>query len=309
MSVEELDDEVDTLKALYGVQPPTEPAALDAFRRDAAKAYAVALILERAAQDGGIVIADKSAQDVFDRYVSDQLGEGADARRQLVEALGNAGTSERAVLVEVKRQLAVGQLLEQVTRDVSVSDDDVASAFDERRAEIDTPELRHLANMVLPDERAADDAAARVRAGEPFAEVARQVSNDAATRDQGGDLGTVPAAPLEDAYAAAAFAATPNDVFGPVQGLHGWNVGTVLEVTPPAPAVYEQVLEPLRAQLELERSTQAWREWLAARISDAAVQYADAYRPADPDAPPATGPAAQDPAPAAPVPPGTSPPR
>lgn len=286
---EELEHEVDTLRALYGVQPPTEPAALDAFRRDAAKAYAVALILEGAARDSGIVIADKSAQDALNRFVADQLGEGAEARRQFVAALGNAGTSEQAVLEEIKRQLAVGQLLEQVTGDVAVSDEEVDRAFEQRRAQLGTPERRHLTNIVVSTEQAAQEAAARIRGGEPFGEVARAVSIDGSTREAGGDLGVVAAAPLEDGYAEVAFAAAPGEVFGPVRTRHGWNVGTVLAVVPPVPAELERVRETLRAQLELEESTRLWRDWLAARIRDADVEYAESYRPADPDAPPSAG--------------------
>lgn len=286
VTVDELDRQVDTLRALYGVQPPADPAATDGFRRDAAKSYAVAIVLDDAALDQGVQIADKAARDVLDRFVAGQLGEGPDARRRFVEALGNAGTTEQAVLDEVKRQMSVAQLMDRVTTDVSVSDEDVQREFDARRDQLATPEKRHLANIVVPDRQAADQAAARVRAGEPFAAVAQSVSLDQSTRDKGGDLGDVARSQLEQGYGDAAFGTAQGGVFGPVQTQHGWNVGTVLRVTASVPAQLDAIRDRFRASLEVERSTAQWRDWISQRITDADVDYADDYRPADPEAAP-----------------------
>ncbi|TCK26276.1 peptidyl-prolyl cis-trans isomerase [Pseudonocardia endophytica] len=303
VTTDELDRQVDTLRALYGVNPPTEPDQLDAFRRDAAKSYAVAIVLDDAARDEGVVAADKAVNDTLSRFIAQQLGEGPQAREKFIEALGNSGTSEQAVLGEVKRQMTVAQLMDKVTGPITVSDDEVKKAFDERHDQLGTPEKRRLSNIVVADRAAADQVVARIRGGEPFADVARSVSQDQSTRDKGGDLGQVAAAQLEPAYGQAAFAAAPGTVFGPVQTQHGWNVGVGGATTPPVPATFEAIKEPLRATLELEKSTEAWRNWIATRITDADVEYADNYRPADPDAPPGVA----DPAPAGPAPQGGAP--
>ncbi len=299
VTTDELDRQVDTLRALYGVTPPTEPAELDAFRRDAAKSYAVAIVLDDAAVEEGVVVADKAANDSLSRFVAQQLGEGPRARQQFVEALGNSGTSEQAVLDEVKRQMTVSQLMDKVTGSITVTDDEVQQAFDERHDQLGTPEKRQLSNIVVADRAAAEQAAGRIRGGEPFAEVARAVSQDQSTRDKGGDLGQVAAAQLEPAYGQAAFAAGPGSVFGPVQTQHGWNVGQVGQTTAPVPATFEGIKDALKAKLELEKATTAWRDWIAARIANADVEYADEYRPADPDAPPGVVEPAPAPAPGA----------
>lgn len=286
VTADELDRQVDTLRALYGVQPPADPTAADGFRRDSAKSYAVAIILDNAARDQGVQVADKAARDMLDRFVAGQLGEGPDARRQFVDALGIAGTTEQAVLDEVKRQMAVGQLMDRVTTDVTVTDQDVAREFEARRDQLATPEKRHLANIVVPDQATADQAAARIRAGEPFAAVAQSVSLDQSTRDKGGDLGDVARAQLEQGYGDAAFGAAQGGVFGPVQTQHGWNVGTVLAVTASVPAQLDAIRDPFRQRLEVEKATNQWRDWISGQIKAADVDYADDYRPADPDAAP-----------------------
>jgi len=291
-TVEQLQDRIQTLKALYGVQAPDpqDSGRSDAFRRDTAKAVAVGMVLDGAARERGIVIADKAARDVLTRFISQQIGEGPDARSKFVQALGTTGTSEDAVLDEIKRQLAVSQLFDSVTKGSSVGDAEVADAFAKRKAQLDTPERRQVANIVVRTKEDADRALADLTAGTPFETLVAQRSLDGATRDKGGDLGQVTAAQLEDGYAKAAFAVPSGGLFGPVQTAHGWNVGRVRQVLPPQPAVFDQIKDQLKQQLVLEKALATWREWLGTQLAGANVRYADVYRPADPTAPPQQAP-------------------
>ncbi|GAB3385593.1 peptidyl-prolyl cis-trans isomerase [Amycolatopsis echigonensis] len=291
VSTSELDSEVDTLHALYGVQVPTDQGQLGNFRKDAAKAYAVSLILDHAAADNGIVIADKTARDTLSKFVAEKLGNGPDAYNKFVAALGEQGTTEQAVVDELKRRLALAQLFDKLTADVpAVSDQDVTTAFEQRKATLGTPEKRAVSNIVVQSQADANKVVTALRGGTPFAEEAKQVSLDGSTRDKGGDLGTVSKDQLDAGYGDAAFKAKPGEVFGPVQNQYGWNVGLVGQVTAATPADFAQAKEPLRQQLLTERALDKWRTWLGGQIRAAGVRYADDYRPADPDAAPGNAP-------------------
>jgi peptidyl-prolyl cis-trans isomerase C len=272
---------VKLLGALYGVRPPTDPAQLDRFRRDSAKAVAVSDVLDDAARAKGIVIADKTANDQLTHVVETSSPEGRDA---FVAKLAAVGVSQQELLDEVKRQLADAQLFDQVTRDVpGPTDLDVAQAYQQRRAEMAVPEKRHLRNIVLDSPDRANQVRAQLASGTDFAVLAGQASLDDSTKAKGGDLGTVTRAELEQPYGDAAFAVGPNTVFGPVQTRHGWNVGQVLEVTPAVPLLLDQVHDQLRDSMRGQRREDAWNGWLGAELRSSHVRYADAYRPADPD--------------------------
>jgi peptidyl-prolyl cis-trans isomerase C len=284
VTIAQVDERVDMLRALYGVQPPREEAELARFRRDSAKAVAVSLVLDDAAQARDIVIADKTARDVLTRFVERQFPTGG--RAEFVQALGTVGTSETDVLAEIRRQLAVSRLFDEVTGPVEVSDADVTAAFAKRRDELGTPERRRLRNIVVASRGDADRILGQLRGDVDFAGLARQHSLDASTRTKGGDLGLVSAAELEAAYARPAFAVRQGGAFGPVETPSGWNVGRVEEIVPARPATFTAVAPQLREQVQTERAVEAWRGWLAAEIKRADIRYADAYRPADPDAAP-----------------------
>jgi peptidyl-prolyl cis-trans isomerase C len=297
VTVDELDQRLVALRALYGVEAPDDPAAADGFRRDLARSVVLSDILDREAADRAIVVADKQVTDTRDRYIEEQFGAGG--REAYVQALANVGTSDAAVLDEIRRQLTVGRLMEAVVGRIEISDDELRAAYEERQGRLGTPERRTLRNIVVETEQEARLVVDELRAGTPFEQVAAARSRDASTRESGGLLGELGRAELEGPVGEAAFAVAPGELYGPVQGQFGWNVGRVDAVTPFVPAGFDQVAEGLRQALEVERGIAVWRDWIADRLRDADVDYAEEYRPADPDAPPPFG-APAAPAPAAP---------
>jgi peptidyl-prolyl cis-trans isomerase C len=284
VTITELNDDVQTDRALFGVQPPTEGPRLDQFRRDFAKASAVSMVIDKAATYRHITIADRQVSDMLARYIAQYYGEGPEGHDRYVQALANQGTSETKVLAELKRQMALQQLINQVTAGVTVSDQDLRQAFDVRRDQLATPERREIHNIVLGSKADADQLVAQLSQGGNFELLAGQRSLDGSTKDKGGDLGLVGARDLEKPYADVAFGAPVGAVFGPVQTQYGWNVGKSVQSQPPAPAVFDQIKDQLRQTLISERASAEWTSYLGGLIKDAGVRYADAYRPANPDA-------------------------
>lgn len=290
VTVPELDDRVQTLRALYGVQPPVEdPPKMDAFRRDAAKAVAVTMVLEDRATEMGVGVADAKVRQTLDQYITQQLGPGPAARDDFVEVLGNVGTSEDKVLNEIRQQMTVGELFNKVTEGVTTNDDDLRAAFPRYADRLGKPETRRLQNIVVTNKQAADKVAGELRGGADFAAVAKGNSIDNATRDAGGAMGTVSADQLQPEYANVAFKTPTGQIFGPVQNQFGWNVGRVGAITPGTPANFDQVKDKLRQLVDFDRRLEVWGQWMNDSLADGDVRYADDYRPADPDSAPTGG--------------------
>ena len=111
----------------------------------------------------------------------------------------------------------------------------VRKAVDERRSQLDTPErvrARHILVSLPPgaDEAAKataraklDAARKRIEAGEDFAAVAKETSEDPGSRDSGGDLGFFARGAMVSEFETAAFALEPGALSEPVEspfGLH-----------------------------------------------------------------------------------------
>ncbi len=285
VSAAEYSRRIELLRALYDVRPPTEEAKLTAFRGDAAKGMAVAVLVAHDVAKRNLQTADKTVRDGLDRFIAQRYPEGG--RNQFVQALGNSGLSEDDVLGEFRRLLETRSLFQAVTADVKVSEEDVTKAFGERKDQLAVPERRHLRHLVLKTEAEAKQALARINGPETFEAVAKDISLDTSTKDQGGDLGTVSQAQLDPAFGTAAFEAGKGKTFGPVQTKNGWHVGLVEDVTAGHPVTLAEVHDALRDSLVAELRLTKWRSFLAGRIKDADACYAKGNQPADPKAAPA----------------------
>jgi peptidyl-prolyl cis-trans isomerase C len=284
VSTDDVDQRIEALQALYGVEVPDDKDGEDTFRRDAAKSMAVQIMLEAEAEERGIAVAEKDVSDTLQLLIDQRYPQGG--KVAFIDALGEMGATEDQVRAEIRSQILVSRLFDEVVGDVTVGDDELRSDFEERRDELGTPVRRVLRNIVVADRATATQVLRQLRSGTPFETAASSYSLDEATRDDGGLLGEVAATDLEGKYADAAFSADTGELFGPVRTQHGWNVGQVDRVVESVPATFARVRTALRQTLVAEKSLETWREWLADVIADHDVTYADRYRPDDPDAVP-----------------------
>ncbi len=79
----------------------------------------------------------------------------------------------------------------------------------------------------------AEDILKRVRAGEDFARLAAEFSDDPATRDNGGDVGVFRHGQMREGFERAAFTMRPGDITGPVHTEVGYHVMECTEYQPP----------------------------------------------------------------------------
>jgi peptidyl-prolyl cis-trans isomerase C len=275
---------IELLKALYDLSPPTDPAMLAAFKGEAAKGMAQGVLVAHDVAKRNLQAADQAVRDGLDRFIAQRYPQGG--RTQFVQALGSSGVSEDDVLAEFRRLIETRALFQAVTADVKVSEDQITKAFGERKDQLAVPERRHLRHLVVATEDEAKKALARINGRETFETVAKDVSLDASTKAQGGDLGTVSRAQLDPAFGAAAFAAAKGATFGPVMTKNGWHIGLVEDVTPGHAVTLAEVHDSLRDTLVAEARLTQWRNYLAGRIRTASACYAKGNRPADPKAPP-----------------------
>lgn len=112
---------------------------------------------------------------------------------------------------------------------------------------------RHILILFEDDEDAAQEQAraltARVRAGEPFEDLARQYSKDGGTSAQGGDLGLVMQSQMPGELGDAIFSMLEGDIEGPVKTDFGFHVVRLDEVLERGPMPLAQVRYELENEL------------------------------------------------------------
>jgi parvulin-like peptidyl-prolyl isomerase len=103
------------------------------------------------------------------------------------------------------------------------------------------PQVR-AAHILLPTREAAESARARVTdGGEDFATVARELSTDESTAENGGELGWFTREEMVAPFAEAVFAMEPGSISEPVETEFGWHVIQVEERDPDRPLTDSQI--------------------------------------------------------------------
>jgi peptidyl-prolyl cis-trans isomerase D len=142
----------------------------------------------------------------------------------------------------------------------------------------DTKVMVHAAHILVDTEEEAQAALDRIEAGEPFAEVAADVSIDTSNAYKGGDLGWFGPGQMVEPFENAAFALEPGEVSEPIQTDFGWHIIKV----------YDRKEVPLTdAELAQARSD-AFAEMVSQWREESDVVIEDRWQSAMPELPSAT---------------------
>lgn len=156
--------------------------------------------------------------------------------------------------------------LEKVRAATNVSPEEARAYYDANPAEFDQPEqvqARHILLQVNDDRSAQEaqsqleDVKRRVLAGEDFAAIAAEISEDPGSKERGGDLGSFGRGAMVEAFETAAFSTAPGQMTGPVQTDFGYHLIQVLGRTEGGPRPFETVEAEISQRLVLERSNEA----------------------------------------------------
>ncbi|MCS7235739.1 MAG: peptidylprolyl isomerase [Armatimonadota bacterium] len=212
------------------------------------------LILQEARRTG------KLASDLEVEERLRQIAQAFPSTQEFERALQQQGISRAELRERVRFELTVRRLLGEV-KVPAVSEQEARSYFEAHRAGFDEPERVRVRHILLRTEAEARVVVARLRAGEPFDRLARELSQDPGSRDRGGDLGLVAPGQTVPEFERAAFSLRPGQTSDPVQTSFGYHVIQVTERLPAKKATWDtaraQVVELLRENKRRE-AFEAW---------------------------------------------------
>lgn len=106
-------------------------------------------------------------------------------------------------------------------KNLKFTDKELKEYYDKSKDAIDNVEAKHI---LTKDEETANKAIKRLKAGEDFAKVAKELSTDTAANSQGGDLGKVTKQGFDPNFVEAAFKLKEKEISKPVKTQFGYHV-------------------------------------------------------------------------------------
>ncbi|HTO86445.1 MAG TPA: peptidyl-prolyl cis-trans isomerase [Thermoanaerobaculia bacterium] len=167
----------------------------------------------------------------------------------------------------------------KVRAKVAPTDAELRAEYEQRREGLKVPEQVVAAHILIKSDSTkgaeadaaarakAEKLAARARAGEDFAKLARESSEDTANKDSGGQLPPFSRGQMVPEFEQAAFALSPGQIAGPVKTQFGYHVIKLVSKNPEHLQSFEEARGALAADLT-QRKAAAEVSRLARELSE-----------------------------------------
>jgi foldase protein PrsA len=224
--------------------------------------------------------------------------------------LKTSGQTEKDLQFRVRLDVISNKIRQQVTqKSTNVSDQEIKDYYDKNQQQFSQPERRDLEIILTKKQADALKAKSRVESGEKWSKVAKDLSDDPASKQQGGKLLGVTKGQQDPKLDGAVFAAVEKKIAGPIKTDAGFYVFRVTKVTKStkqglaqSQQGIKQLLVSQKQQKDLDNFSKSFRNDWRAR-TDCAKDYTIADcrngREPAPAAAPTTAPGQKKPIPGA----------
>jgi peptidyl-prolyl cis-trans isomerase C len=214
---------------------------------------------------------------------------GDDALNRQLKAVGTTQDELRSKMIEESTAQAV------LEREISikVTDGDVQKFYDDNPAKFEQPEMVRASHILLntrdadgkdlPDDKKlakhkdAEVLLKRARAGEDFAKLAKENSDDTASRDRGGEY-QFPRGQMAPEFEAAAFSMKTNEISDIVTTQFGYHIIKLSEKIPAKKVELAKVAPNVKdylAQEQMRKRQQEVQDYMNRLKKDAGVEILD----------------------------------
>jgi parvulin-like peptidyl-prolyl isomerase len=243
--------------------PKKGTAEYDQLAQQVMQFLVSALWIDGEAADRDITATDQEVKKQF-KSTKDQSFPTEKAYKKF---LRQSGQSEQDILYRVRLDVLSNKIRSQVTRDTTnVDDGAIEDYYKQNEAQFSQPERRDLRMVLADKEDKAKQAVQRINAGESFSKVAKALSKDPATKNQGGRLLGITKGQQETDFDKALFQVPKGKLTGPIKTPQGFYVFEVTKITPATKQSLEQSKEGIRQllisqkqQQELDKFTTGFR--------------------------------------------------
>ncbi|MCC5795387.1 MAG: SurA N-terminal domain-containing protein [Chromatiales bacterium] len=178
--------------------------------------------------------------------------------------------------------------LAELAASIEVDEEDLRAAYEQQRSRFMSAEERRARHILFAiDSRTdaatararAEEAAARLAAGEDFAALARELSDDPGSAAVGGDLGFAARGVFVGAFEDTLFALEDGQTSDPVQTEFGWHIIRLEETRGEAGLSFAEARDELLEELQLRLAEDTYFR-LADAIDDLALENPGTLEPA-----------------------------
>ena len=258
--------------------PPPKPGSrqYDAVKQQVMQFLVSAKWIEGEAKERGVSATPAEV----DRQFEETKDQSFPSEKAYERFLKTSGQTEEDLKFRVRLDVMSNKIRQQVTEaSQNVSDSEIQKYYDDNSQQFSQPERRDLEVVLSKKQEDVLEAKRRIEGGERWSKVAKELSDDPASKEQGGKLVGVTKGQQDPKLDAAVFAAVEKKVAGPIKTDAGYYVFRVTKVTEASKQSLkqssqgiQQLLVSQKQQKELDQFSKNFRNDWRAR-TDCAKDY------------------------------------
>jgi len=174
---------------------------------------------------------------------------------------------------DIKRQLMINKVLEEIKSQVSISDEDLLEYYNENKESLLEPEQIHARHILVETEEEANNLLLQLKEGlTDFSELAKEKSIGPSA-PSGGDLGFFTRGQMVKEFEDAAFSLEPGEISDVVQTQFGYHIIKCEEKKEEYSPTFEEAKERISNTLIYQRENEAISALISKLREEAVIVY------------------------------------
>ena len=240
------------------------------------------------AREHGITVSEsdvnKQIETLKDQVYQQAKSQGMNVSREEAfnQALHQAGLTMDQLRAQVRDQLPVQKVQQQVTGNTQASQEEVQKYYEQNKAsQFTTPEQRCVRHILFTkDQKAkAEEVKKQLQNGADFAQLAKQYSQDPGSAEKGGSLGCLGKGDTVPSFDQAIFSAKKGEIVGPIETQFGYHIIQVTDIQQQSTQPLSEVEGQIREQLTSDMQAQEFNSWIQKQKEQRDVRYLPGYKP------------------------------
>lgn len=184
------------------------------------------------------------------------------SEKEYKAALDKQGMTEETLRGMIEKEMLVRSVIDKTVTEASlISEGELKGYYEKNTSKFKQPESIRLRLISANDEKKAKDILAKLKAGDDFAKVATDMSEDD-YRVSGGDIGYIHKGRMLPEIEAVAFKMKVGETSGLIKAGNYWYIIKVEDRKPEHQMSFDDVKDKLKKELEAERAKELGKKWM-----------------------------------------------
>lgn len=250
---------------------------LNEFRKTKLDSLVTMELLKMKAEDKNINLSQQEKNSMFQQQVNSIKQSNKFNDEQLMSALSKQGISsldqyKKMFLENNKSNLLINKLMQEVTGDISVSDEAAREYYNNNKNQFKNKEQINASHILVKDKEKADEVMKKLNNGTDFSKLAEEYSQGP-TAKKGGDLGYFSKGQMVPAFEKAAFAMKPGEISKePVKTDYGYHIIKVKGKKESDISTFEEVKNNIKQKLLNQKRQNKWTDYVSNLRKEATIE-------------------------------------